>query len=227
MQTASEYFGAMAAGYDSLIRRAVPRYDEMLQRMIVYMPETATRVLELGCGTGNLSMSLAERYPRAELTLVDASPEMLALARSRIDPKHTVHTVETRFEELDFPASSFDLITSCISLHHLEAKAAFFQQLHELLQPGGTLIYCDQMLGSPARHHALNWDVLESFWHQPGNLTEDEVQELREHADVHDHYTPIAEQLHELEAAGFRELDVVWRDGMWGTISAAASQGSR
>ena len=38
MGSASEYFGAMVAEYDSLIRRTVPRYDEMLERLLCYLP---------------------------------------------------------------------------------------------------------------------------------------------------------------------------------------------
>ena len=56
MKTAADYFGAMVGEYDSLIRRAVPRYDEMTARLLDYLPPSATSILELGCGTGNLTM---------------------------------------------------------------------------------------------------------------------------------------------------------------------------
>ena len=83
--SASGYFGSMAESYDSLIHRAVPRYDEMIARLLDYLPRDARRVLELGSGTGNLSLRLAESLPRAALTLVDGSEEMIALVRSRLD----------------------------------------------------------------------------------------------------------------------------------------------
>ena len=82
--SASKYFGSMADSYDSLIHRAVPRYDEMTARLLEYLPRDVERVLELGCGTGNLSLRLAESLPSASLTLVDGSDEMIALVRSRI-----------------------------------------------------------------------------------------------------------------------------------------------
>lgn len=220
MTTASDYFGGMSAEYDSLIRRAVPRYDELIERLLVYLPDAACRILELGCGTGNLTVAVAERFPRAELTLVDAAPEMLAVSRSRLPATRAVQLVETRFEDLDLPASSFDLVTSCISLHHVQDKSSLFGRLHAMLQPGGTLLYADQMRGGTERFHALNWEAMERFWRQPGHLDQGEIAGLREHADAHDFYVPILEQVRLLEAAGFDELDVVWRNWMWGIVHA-------
>jgi hypothetical protein len=49
--TAADYFGAMSDHYDSLIHRAVPRYEEMSERLMDYLPIGAQRLLELGCGT--------------------------------------------------------------------------------------------------------------------------------------------------------------------------------
>src|SRR6202022_4307001 len=79
------YFASMVESYDSLIRRAVPRYDEMVARLLEYIPPGAQSVVELGCGTGNLSLQLATKLPRGALSFVDASPEMIDVTRSRID----------------------------------------------------------------------------------------------------------------------------------------------
>lgn len=222
MTTASEYFGGMSADYDSLIRRAVPRYDELIERLLAYLPDAACRILELGCGTGNLTVAVAERFPSAALTLVDAAPEMLAVSRSRLPATREVQLVEARFEDLELPTSSFDLVTSCISLHHVQDKGSLFGRLHALLQPGGTLLYADQMRGGTQRLHAINWQAMQRFWRQPGHLDQGEIAGLQEHADAHDFYVPILDQVRLLEAAGFGEFDVVWRNWMWGIVHARA-----
>jgi trans-aconitate 2-methyltransferase len=70
--------------YDSLVERAVPRYRELLQRLVHYVPPGATDILELGCGTGNLSLEIAATRPRGWLVLLDGATEMTALAPRRV-----------------------------------------------------------------------------------------------------------------------------------------------
>lgn len=223
MGTASEYFGAMVAEYDSLILRAVPRYQELIARLSAYLPDSMRRAVELGCGTGNYSLELVRRYPGLELTIVDASPEMLAATATRVaQAGGSVVSLESRFEELELEPGAYDLVTSCLSLHHVEDMAGLFRRLRPALAPGGHLVYGDQMGGGNARHSALNWGRMEAFWRRPGHLTDEEQRSLREHARLHDHYVSIVDQLRWLEQAGFRELDVVWRNWMWGIITARA-----
>lgn len=226
---ASRYFGERVAAYDSLIARAVPRYAEMTERLVEYLPRTASRVLELGCGTGNLSLELAERYPLAELTLVDAAPEMIEVTRARLEVRHPgtarrARFLVARFEELALAPASFDLATSCISLHHVRDKLALYQKLHAVLAPGGRLLFADQLRGGTDENHALNWMRWLEFCRMPGHCDESEVQSLLDHAAAHDHYTALAEHFRLLEQAGFRDLDCVWRNWMWAILTARASK---
>lgn len=224
--TASDYFGSMAESYDSLIRRAVPRYDEMLSRLLDYLPSTSSSVLELGCGTGNFSLSLAERFPDATLTFVDAAPEMLEITRARLTARHAAVTVErarfieARFEELRFNPASFDLVASSISLHHVLEKASVYRNLHIWLQPGGSFRFADQLRGATSSVHELNWKRWLEFCRLDGHCSEEEVASLLDHAAAHDHYTTLAEHFRLLSQAGFTDLDCVWRNLIWGIIIA-------
>jgi tRNA (cmo5U34)-methyltransferase len=227
MSTASTYFGSMAEGYDSLIRRCVPRYEEMTERLAEYLPPDAGRVLELGCGTGNLSLRLAARYPGAAITVVDASPEMVELTRGRIAEAHPEvaargRFVVSRFEDLEIAPESMDLVTSAISLHHVVDKGALFGAVRRMLAPGGTLRFADQMWGATEANAALNWQRWLDFCRLPGNCTEEEIESLVAHARDHDHYEPVAAHLRMLEDAGFTSVDCVWRNWMWGIVTAEA-----
>jgi tRNA (cmo5U34)-methyltransferase len=223
--TASDYFGSMVASYDSLIRRAVPGYEEITACLVRHLPTSAARVLELGCGTGNLSLALAARYPEAELTLVDAAPEMVGLARARLAAlapasEDRGRFVTARFEELRLPARAFDLVASSFSLHHVLDKGALFRSIRTLLRPGGTLRFADQLRGGSERVHATFWSDWLAFCRQPGHCTEEEIRGLLDHAERHDHYVSLAEHFRLLEDAGFASVDCVWRGGMWAVVTA-------
>lgn len=223
--TASDYFGAMVESYDSLIRRAVPRYEEMSTRLVEYLPPTAAHILELGCGTGNLSLRLFQRYPSSHLTFVDASPEMVELTRQRLESafpgvlERSTFLISP-FEHLSLVPGAYDLISSSISLHHVEDKGELYRSLHAALAPNGWFCFADQMAGASREQHQLNWARWLAFCRAPGHCSEEEVESLLAHAAAHDHYTPVAEHFALLEQAGFTVLDCVWRNWMWGIITA-------
>ena len=226
--SASGYFGSMAESYDSLIHRAVPRYDEMIARLLEYLPRDSRRVLELGSGTGNLSLRLPEALPRATLTLVDGSEEMIALVRSRFEESSPASSARVecrvaRFEELDFPADSFDLVVSSISLHHVEDKARLYARIRSLMSKRGRFCFADQIRGDPESNHRLNWERWLDFCREPGHCTPEEIDSLLQHAAAHDHYTTLTEHIALLSRAGFTEIDCVWRNWMWGIVTATAS----
>jgi tRNA (cmo5U34)-methyltransferase len=223
--TAAEYFGAMADSYDDLIARAVPRYAEMSERLVDYLPAEPRRILELGCGTGNLSLRLAARFPGVELTVVDASEEMVALTRRRLerqasDAAGRSRFVVARFESLDAAAGAFDVVTSCIALHHVVDKGALFARVRRWLAPGGTFRFADQLRGGTEWNHALNWERWLDFCREPGRCSEEEIASLLEHARLHDHYTSLADHFRLLAAAGFVAPDCVWRNWIWGIVTA-------
>lgn len=223
--TAGEWFATMVSEYDSLIRRAVPRYEEMTRELVACLPAAANRVLELGCGTGNFSLALAARYPSAAITMVDAAQEMIDVTRDRIAATHPAvaslaRFITAKFEELTPSDERYDLITSCISLHHVRDKETLFRVLHRTLAPNGRLSFADQMRADPEEMNQRNWDAWLAFCRLPGNCTEAEIEQLVEHAAAHDHYETVAQHLSMLERTGFSELDCLWRSGMWAIVTA-------
>lgn len=74
---------ANTADFDTGIRQMLPRYDEMLDAITRCLPITTNRILELGCGTGELSLKVLSRCPSAEVVAVDYSPRMLQFAQQK------------------------------------------------------------------------------------------------------------------------------------------------
>lgn len=217
-KTAGEYFGAIVEEYDSRMRRGLPRYEEMLRELVRSLPAAAEDILELGCGTGALTLLLAERYPSARLTLVDAAPEMLDLTRDRLadafpDVRASAHFIVSTFEDLDLTEQRYDCITASMSLHHIADKGPFYRKLHFALRRGAALVFADELTGAVDYTQELHWNDWLEFARLPGHLTEDEIGEIIEHVEELDYYETLPRQLELLAAAGFSTADCVWRSG--------------
>ncbi|WP_020475622.1 methyltransferase [Zavarzinella formosa] len=95
------------------------------------------RIVDLGCGTGHLTLTLAERWPAARVTGVDQSAEMLAKATPLAIP-HRLEFVQA--DIADWSADGpVDLLVSNAALHWLGDHRGLFTRLAGLLAPGGTL----------------------------------------------------------------------------------------
>lgn len=112
-------------------------YDTYLLRQI---PRSLPRVLEVGCGTGGFSRTLADRGYR--VTAIDLSPEMILVARRRTSAaQEVIYECEDLFgTALD--GRSYDCVVSIATLHHLPLEAAV-KRLATLVKPGGTLVVHD------------------------------------------------------------------------------------
>ncbi len=97
--------------------------------------EAPARVVDLGCGPGNVTTILRHRFPRAEVLGVDGSAAMLEKAR--------VAVPESRFVQADFfqwqPDQPVDLIYSNAALHWVDRHTVLFPRLLSFLAPGGVL----------------------------------------------------------------------------------------
>jgi SAM-dependent methyltransferase len=125
-------------------------------------------VLEVGCGVGAQTLTLARRSPGARFTSVDISAESIAEAGRRADHAGLVN-VEFRQADifaLPFDAGSFDHMFVCFVLEHLSRPVAALAILERLLRPGGTVIVIEGDHGStlfhpdsPAAHAAIACQV--------------------------------------------------------------------
>jgi ubiquinone/menaquinone biosynthesis C-methylase UbiE len=220
-----EYWGAHAAEYNEFIVRVVPRYAEMLRLLLEYLPAAADRVLELGTGTGNVSLELAARWPNAHFTFVDAAPEMLDIMRGRLRAKAPAVAARAsfraqRFEELQLDAGSVDVAVASLSLHHVEDIGAVYDRLAPALGRGGRLIMLDGLRGEAAVDHAVHMARWDAYWRSPGKLSEAELDDVVEHIERHDHYRTLNEHFALLRSAGFAYADCLWRDGLFTLLTA-------
>jgi SAM-dependent methyltransferase len=108
------------------------------------------RVADLGCGVGMVTALLAECVgPRGQVVGIDYSPDQLAEARRRLQPKYTnVSFVEASAMDTRLPPESFDLVYSRFLLIHLPDPDRALREMRALLKPGGILVCEDGDLTS-------------------------------------------------------------------------------
>ncbi|BDH12613.1 class I SAM-dependent methyltransferase [Streptomyces hygroscopicus] len=95
------------------------------------------RILDAGCGSGPLSAALRDRG--ADVTGIDASTGMLALARQRLGDDAALHVADLR-DPLPFADGAFDDVVSSLVLHYLEDWGPTLAEIRRVLRPGGRLI---------------------------------------------------------------------------------------
>jgi SAM-dependent methyltransferase len=101
-------------------------------------------VLEIGCGTGSLTVRLAQALPASSITALDPDPDALSRARAK-DPLSQIDWREGTAVGLPMPEHSFDRVVASLVLHHLTTaeKRAALAEAHRVLRPGGRLHVAD------------------------------------------------------------------------------------
>ncbi|HEY3506605.1 MAG TPA: methyltransferase domain-containing protein [Actinocatenispora sp.] len=117
------------------------------------------RVLEIGCGVGAQTVTLAGRHPHARIVAADIAPDSLAQAARRVSAAGRTN-VEFRAADVfalpepegTFAEASFDHVFVCFLLEHLPAPVEALQRLRRLIRPGGTVTVIEGDHGSTYFH---------------------------------------------------------------------------
>jgi ubiquinone/menaquinone biosynthesis C-methylase UbiE len=130
--TSGSHFARVAATYDEL-RPTDDRWWQLFDAIVEAGDLRGRRVLDLGCGTGQLAAALAERA-FAGVWGVDASEELAAVARA-----NGVDVKVAPAERLPFKAGWFERAVARMSVHLLDRPRAF-AELHRVLAPDGRAV---------------------------------------------------------------------------------------
>ncbi|NVK13579.1 MAG: methyltransferase domain-containing protein [Rhodobacteraceae bacterium] len=107
-------------------------------------PLPGDRILDLGCGNGLLTLELARAVgPQGHVTGLDASPDMLAAARQRLQGRANTTLTESDAATLPFEAESFDKAVSVQVFEYITSRRPVLRAVHRVLQPNGRLVVGD------------------------------------------------------------------------------------
>lgn len=216
-----QFFDRLSADYTVAIERCFPRYREMLWALLDYIPSDRqfTSIVELGCGTGNLSVLLAEKFPESRISFVDLSADSLAVCRKRLGNASRFEFLAADFDQLDRPAESVDLVISSIALHHLDSagKQRLFARSRLWLTAGGLFTFADQFRGTTQALYARHMEHWQRLTLDAGS-TADDWRMWMQHQQAHDHHDTLCDQLNWLRAAGYTDTDCTWRYLLWAVV---------
>ncbi|RPI92972.1 MAG: class I SAM-dependent methyltransferase [Chloroflexi bacterium] len=215
MDQIKQHFEEEAQQFDHIIQQLIPYYDEMLRALISAIPfeaDSPIQVLDLGCGTGTLAQHILQAFPRAHITCLDFSEQMIGMAQVKLADVDRVSYQVQDFRDYA-PANGYHAIVSSLALHHLitdEEKQAFYQKVHQGLLPGGCFYNADVVLGASQHLQSAYIQRWKAFMNR--QIAQDEIENiwLRKYAEE-DRPAQLVEQLDWLSTISYTSVDVLWK----------------
>ncbi len=153
MSTKNKYIPALSFRwltplYDPLLKWVMR--EETFKRRLIEQTNIQPRmnVLDLGCGTGTLTVMLKQAAPLANVTGLDGDPQVLDIARTK-SRETNIQWDEGLATSLPYPDSVFDRVVTSLVIHHLvtDDKRLAFKEVYRVLKPRGELHVLD--FGAP------------------------------------------------------------------------------
>ena len=132
--------------------RLAPIYDtrwhNYLDRSLSFLLDFAeiplqASILDLACGTGELTRKILEKNPQQAITGVDISPAMLEIAKDKLEAYPQVKLFNASVTALPFDSQSFDLVICANAFHYFQSPQLALVEMKRLLKAQGKLIILD------------------------------------------------------------------------------------
>jgi tRNA (cmo5U34)-methyltransferase len=211
-------FDQTASSYDEDRARLIPGCDDFYRWAVDLIPSSAARIVDLGAGSGLLTRLLRNRFPAAEIVMVDFSAPMLEQARKRLLPDSRLTIVTADYTSYVLP-ERLDAVVSALSIHHLDdsAKRRLFTRIHSALAAGGVFINADQVAGPTpaleAQYKMLWLRQVRALGATPAQI------EASLYRQQEDRCSPVADQLEWMSQAGFHDVDCWWKASRFAVLA--------
>ncbi len=215
-------FNNAASEYDKQRRLFIPCYDDyygIVQEFLRYNRPEVQSVLDLGAGTGLLSMYVKQIFPNATYRLVDIADKMMELAKIRFADCNNV-IYDTRDFSTSFPEGKFDLIISALSIHHLNEneKQSIYRNIHSRLNTKGYFINLDQFNAESASVNEIYTNIWYEFVKRIG-ISEVELDSWLARRAL-DKENTISKSIEMIKEAGFCNVECIYQYMKFGVLVA-------
>jgi len=144
--------------YNATVAKVLRKPEMKIANDIVAKMRRGT-VLDLGSGTGYLTVRIAERAPSLRVYGIDLSRQMVKIARRHAKGANNAQFVFGNAARLPIRGNSIDLVVSTAASHHWKTPRLVFDECHRVLKTGGEAwIYdgCPEIFSDPANRRKLN-----------------------------------------------------------------------
>lgn len=156
----------MASLYEAVVASGVgDLYDTVVDALFFELPD-GCRVLDVGCGSGQIAIRIARRHPRAQVLGIDLSRAQIGRARPRGLGTPNVHFAVVDALSLPLREESFDFVFSVALIKHLPDRSRGLEQMKRVCREGGSVCVIEVNKG-------LSWEETRRFvgrwrWVLPG-----------------------------------------------------------
>ncbi|MDH7592997.1 MAG: methyltransferase domain-containing protein [Methanomicrobiales archaeon] len=222
MKDVWEAFDRGAREYDAQREHVIPHLRDFYEAAVsaASSEKKAPAILDLGAGTGLLSAHLLQKYPDAEIALIDLSERMLDVARRRLADAGSIRYITADYSRCPL-GGPYDLVCSALSIHHLapEKKRDLFVRIYRSLVKGGMFVNADQTRGETEFFERMYLQYWNDFL-EKGPLTDAERAEICRRRDELDRNDRLSLQLQWLKESGFTEIDTIYKNRTFTVIAA-------
>jgi demethylmenaquinone methyltransferase/2-methoxy-6-polyprenyl-1,4-benzoquinol methylase len=213
-----DMFTRISDRYDLLNRLMTFGQDLRCRREAVHAlcSSDGSCVLDVGAGTGDLSLEIQRSTPNAMVVAVDFTPGMIARGRAR-EENPAIHWVVANAENLPFPARAFDGVISGFLLRNLlEVDRALAEQAR-ILRPGGTMVSLDAIRAEDRRSNPFLRFYFSFVIPLLGRLVAGDAEAYNYLPSSMEAFLSARELSDRIEQTGF--MNVAAQERMFGTIA--------
>lgn len=147
-----------AVSYDPITQYFLPPGETWVrQEVINSVAVHPQKILDLGCGTGSMTLKLKQAFPQAEVFGLDLSPYMLVMADYKAQQTGLeIRWLHGKAEKTQFRDEEFDLVTACLLFHETPPTITtdILAEAFRILKPGGQFLMLD---GNQVTLHQVQW----------------------------------------------------------------------
>lgn len=217
-----ERFSNLETGQSATIDS--PLCLELVTEAAAAVTPEAKSLLDIGCGAGNYTLKLLERFENADATLIDLSQPMLDRAKQRVGAVTAgrVKTMRSDIRELDLAGQQYDVAVAAAVLHHLrstEEWRAVCAKVYAALKPGGCFWIVDLVSHAHGPVQSAMWRRYGEYLAELRGATYRD--EVLAYVEKEDSPVPMMAIVDRLREAGFVGVEVLHKNNCFAALGAA------